>query len=87
MITVIMLYRRRDAEIMVQVVEGRLTADQRQAWRTAHNADTANDDPDNDSEDLNDMFFRELDQPVPNGQTADLFNADGDSYGGTPAAE
>ena len=72
MITVMTMFRGEDAEIFVQVVEGRLTPEQRAAWRAAHQCDVE-EDGDGDS---NNMFFREFERPLPNCGLADMYNAD-----------
>ena len=57
MFTVITVYQGKTAEMLVQVVEGRLTEEQRQAWRELHDCDQ----PDvEEAEDMNNMFFREF---------------------------
>jgi hypothetical protein len=80
-VTVITMYRGHDAEVLVQVVEGRLTDEQKRAWRDAHGCDLPGEEDSDD--DVNNMFFREFDAPVPNDQAADLFNADGETYANT----
>lgn len=74
MFTVITMWRGRDAAIFIQLVAGRLTEEQRQKWRETHDCDIQDED------DHNDMFFREFETPVPNGETDSLLNADGDTY-------
>lgn len=74
MLTVISMYRADDAEFFVQVVDGRLTEEERATWRKKHNADQG--DP--DAEEQNNMFFREFERPFPAGSVATLWEADGE---------
>lgn len=78
LVTIITMYRGRDAEIMTNVVEGRLTKKDRQAWRKAHLCDEfypANED----EEDINNMFFRELETGTDH-KPAALWNVDGEQH-------
>lgn len=72
--TVITMYRGHDAEMFTQVVAGKLTEQQRRAWRDAHGCDL---DGDEDEDDTNNLFFREITALVPNDKLADLLNVDG----------
>jgi len=73
------MYRGYDAEMFVALVDGKLTEEQKQAWRNTYDCDVSDDDDDDDDDDdANNMFFRELDGPIPNGQIGKLLNVDGD---------
>ncbi len=74
--TVITMYRGHDAEMFTQVVGGKLTEEQRRAWRDAHGCDQEDADED-DYDNINNMFFREITALVPNDKLADLLNVDG----------
>ena len=72
LITVITMYRGHDAEMFTQAVVGRIDENERSKWRKAHGCDEhfPND------EDMNNMFFREL-EILPNGKTpTNLLNVD-----------
>lgn len=72
-VTVITMYRGHDAEMFTQVVEGELTAAQRDAWRKAHSCD---DHFEGDEDDYNNMFFRILMLRPEILGTCDLMNVD-----------
>lgn len=72
MIVTIITMCRLDAETYTQVVEGRLSPEQRSAWRKANDCDQ---DP--QFEDQNNMFFREL-EVQSNVALVELVNIDGD---------
>ena len=76
-VTVITMYRARDAEMFTQVVEGELTDEQKEEWRKAHKCDEHDPDPEDDGDTPNNMFFRVL-EVLPNEGTASLLNVDGD---------
>jgi hypothetical protein len=73
-VTVITMYRGVDAEFFVQVVNGSLSAAQRDEWRKAHLCD---DHYPEDEDDQNSMFFREL-LVKDKGKLHDLDNVDGE---------
>ena len=75
-LTVITMYRGKDAETFVQVVEGVLTDEQKEEWSRAHCCD---DHYDGDEDDMNNMTFCVIEQPLPNGTVGDLLNIDGGS--------
>jgi hypothetical protein len=77
MLTIITMYRAYDAEILVNVVDGQLTAEQRQQWRDTMGVP---EDTDEDTDDQDYLFFREVPGPIANNQLADLLNADGETY-------
>ena len=56
-VTVITMYRARDAEMFTQVVEGELTDEQKEEWRKAHKCDEHDPDPEDDGDTPNNMFF------------------------------
>lgn len=76
MLTLITMYRGWDAEIFTQVVEGRLTPEQRSKWRKAFNCD---EHYDGKPDDENNMSFREFQDILPNHAIEDMFNACGDN--------
>lgn len=76
-VTVVTMYRGQDAETFVQVVEGELDEDQRDAWRKAHFCDQhchVSEDHDN----YNNMFFRVMRVRAPEAGTATMVNVDGE---------
>ena len=75
MFTLITMYRGWDAEIFTQVVEGRLTPEQRSKWRKAFNCD---EHYDGKPDDENNMWFREFEDILPNHTMEDMLNASGD---------
>lgn len=75
MLTLITMYRGFDAEIFTQVVEGRLTPEQRSNWRKAFQCDEHYNGPEDDE---NAMWFREFETILPNHAIADMLNASGD---------
>ena len=84
MITVISMYRGYDAETFVQVVNGTLTDDEKDAWRKSHKCDVHHCDDEDICDDHNNMFFRTL---VPSGpEPTDLLNVDGERHPGDTSA-
>jgi hypothetical protein len=74
-VTVITMCRGYDAEMFCQVVDGPLTDEQKDKWREAHSCDAFYPE-DADPDDMNNMFFREV-EILPVEKTADLLNVDG----------
>ena len=85
-ITAITMYRSYDAEMFIQVVEGELTDEQKEAWRIAHKCDEHDPEPDDGCP--NNMFFRVLDVLSNEGRfpygVADLWNVDETPVRGRP---
>lgn len=59
-VTVITMYRASDAEMFVHVVDGQLTAEQREAWRKGHLCDDFCPEEEEDDGCVNNMCFREI---------------------------
>ena len=75
-VTIITMYRARDAEMFTQVVEGELTDEQKDKWRNTHECDEHDPDP-VDGDCPNNMFFRVL-EVLPNSKVANhMLNVDG----------
>jgi len=71
-VTVITMYRGCDAELFTQVVSGSLNQEERTKWRKMHKCDEYCHDVD----DVNNMFFREIEINSDHEPT-DLLNVDG----------
>ncbi len=72
-ITIITMYRGRDAETFVHAVIGRMTAKEKRAWRKEHECDSFYK---GDEDDRNSMFFCET-TVTQAGRPCVMHNADG----------
>lgn len=77
-VTVITMYRAHDAEMFTQVIEGELTAEQRDEWRKVHFCDQHSGKDEDDWDGINNMFFRVIRVRAPETGTATMVNVDGE---------